>query len=55
VIALSDAVYTEAAEVLGRPKFARVITPDRRLEILELLSVAAAWFVPDMTVQNAET
>lgn len=51
-IALSDAVYGEVAEVLGRPKFARVITDDRRREILELLSAAALWINPRETVQD---
>jgi putative PIN family toxin of toxin-antitoxin system len=43
VIALSDAVYGEIAEVLGRPKFARALPDDRRREILELLTAAPIW------------
>lgn len=50
VIALSDAVYGEIAEVLTRPKFARVLTEDRRREILELLAAAALWVEPTETV-----
>ncbi len=50
-IALSDAVYRECAEVLSRPKFARVLTEDRRREILELLSAAALWVEPNEKVQ----
>ena len=36
-----EAMYAEIADVLGRPKFARVLTDDRQREILELLSAAA--------------
>ncbi len=52
MIALSDAVYGEVAEVLTRPKFTRVLTDDRRYEILELLSAAALWAEPKETVQD---
>ncbi|HEY4251930.1 MAG TPA: putative toxin-antitoxin system toxin component, PIN family [Roseomonas sp.] len=45
-IALSEAVHREIAEVLTRPKFARVLTADRRQEILELLAAAALWVEP---------
>ena len=51
-IALSRAVYEEVAEVLTRPKFSRVITDDRRREILELLSAAAVWFEPQEQVRD---
>ena len=51
-IALSEAVYAEIAEVLTRPKFARVLTDDRRREILELLSAAALWVEPTETVRD---
>jgi len=51
-IALSDAVLAEVAEVLARPKFARVLTVDRRREILELLSAAALWVEPEQKVQD---
>ena len=52
VIALSDAVFAEITEVLARPKFRRVLSDDRRLEIIELLSVAAVWFDPVIAVQD---
>ncbi|GAA0593555.1 hypothetical protein GCM10009416_34910 [Craurococcus roseus] len=45
-IALSDAVQREIAGVLARPKFARVVTEDRRREALELLAAAALWVEP---------
>ena len=51
-IALSEAVYREIAEVLTRPKFARVLTDSRRREILELLSAAAIWVEPKERVQD---
>lgn len=51
-IALSEAVYAEVAEVLARSKFARVLTDDRRREILELLSAAALWVEPREKVQD---
>ncbi|MBL6454807.1 putative toxin-antitoxin system toxin component, PIN family [Belnapia sp. T6] len=46
VIALSAAVHDEIAEVLARPKFARILTGERRRDILELLSAAALWVEP---------
>lgn len=52
IIALSEAVYGEIAEVLARPKFARVLTDDRRREILELLSAAALWVEPNEEIQD---
>ena len=52
IIALSKNVYEEVAEVLTRPKFARVLTDDRRSEILELLSAAALWVEPMEKVQD---
>jgi putative PIN family toxin of toxin-antitoxin system len=39
-------VFQEVAEVLARPKFALVLTSDRRSEILELLAAAALWVEP---------
>ena len=51
-IALSASVYQEIAEVLARPKFTRVLTDDRRCEILELLSAAALWVEPKQSVQD---
>ena len=49
-IALSTPVLDEIAEVLGRGKFAGILTADRRAEILELLTAAAAWFEPEVRV-----
>ncbi len=46
VLALSTPVFAEIAEVLARPKFAGAISPDRRDDVLELLSVAAIWVEP---------
>lgn len=45
-------MYGESAEVLARPKFARVLTGDRRREILELPSAAALWVEPDIEVRD---
>ena len=52
VIVLSDAVHAEIAEVLARPKFARVLTEDRRRETLELLAAAALWIGPKEVVND---
>jgi predicted nucleic acid-binding protein len=46
VFALSSAVEREIVEVLNRAKFARVIPPERRRQILEILRVEAVWFKP---------
>ena len=51
-IALSEAVYREVAEVLTRPKFARVLTDSRRRETLKLLSTATIWVEPREKVQD---
>jgi uncharacterized protein len=51
-LALSEAVYREIAAVLTRPKFARVLTEDRRHEALELLSAAAFWFEPAIAIRD---
>jgi putative PIN family toxin of toxin-antitoxin system len=51
-MALSDAVFREVAEVLARPKFTRVLTSDRRSEILELLAAAALWVEPVQKVED---
>jgi uncharacterized protein len=51
-IALSEPVFSEIEGVLRRPKFARVLTEDRRLEVLELLSAAAIWFEPHVDVHD---
>ena len=39
-------MFDEFSEVLARPKFRRAISDDRRHDVLEFLSVAAAWFEP---------
>ena len=52
IVALSEAVYHEIAEVLARPKFARILTEDRRREALELLSAAALWVEPTVAVRD---
>ena len=51
-LALSEAVYGEIAGVLARPKFARVLTDDRRREVPELLSAAALWIEPTTAVRD---
>jgi putative PIN family toxin of toxin-antitoxin system len=51
-IALSQAVFDEIAEVLSRPKFARILTQDRRREALELLAAAALWVDPTEKVTD---
>lgn len=51
-IVLSEAVFDEIAEVLSRPKFARVLNEDGRRDILELLTAAALWFDPIEKVQD---
>jgi len=52
MIALSSAVYQEIAEVIARPKFARILSSARQLEILEFLSAAALWFEAAETVTD---
>ena len=52
VFALSDIVFREIAEVLARPKFARILTHDRRRETLELLSAAALWVEPQTVIED---
>ena len=42
----------EIAGVLARPKFARVLTDDRRREVPELLSAAALWIEPTTAVRD---
>lgn len=43
-------MFSEIDEVLRRPKFASVITGDRRAEIAELLTANAVWFAPTIPV-----
>ena len=51
-IALSASVFAEVEGGLGRPKFAQILTDDRRAEILGLLTAAAVWFEPDVRIQD---
>ena len=48
-IVLSTTVFTEISEVLGRQKFAAAVTPERRQEILALLtgSCRRTWIEPE--------
>jgi putative PIN family toxin of toxin-antitoxin system len=50
VFALSTAVDIEIAGVLGRPKFARILTHERRAKILQILRDEAIWFDPAVRV-----
>jgi uncharacterized protein len=50
VFALSTSVDTEIAEVLGRPKFARALSIERRERILNTIRGMAVWFVPSEPV-----
>ena len=45
-IALSKEVFAEITEVLERPKFARAISEDRRLDVIQLLAATAEWYSP---------
>ena len=51
-IALSETVFEEIVGVLAWPKFARVLTGDRRRETLELLAAAALWVEPKERVSD---
>jgi putative PIN family toxin of toxin-antitoxin system len=50
VFALSAAVDSEIAAVLDRPKFAAVLSPDRRGRILDILRGEAIWFDPVLRI-----
>ena len=52
VFALSAAVDTEIAEVLGRPRFAHTIPIERREHVLDILRREAVWFEPTMRVAD---
>ena len=52
VFALSTSVDAEIAEVLGRPKFARVLSIERRELILNTIRRMAVWFVPSEPVTD---
>ena len=45
VFALSTAVDDEIAAVLGRPKFAGVLSRERREQVLNVIHGMAVWFV----------
>ena len=46
LFALSTAVDVEIADVLGRPKFAGMVSRERRESILDTLRGTAVWFEP---------
>ena len=52
VFALSTAVDIEIAEVLNRPKFARILSRERREKILQILREEAIWFDPAIRVTD---
>lgn len=52
LFALSVEVDTEIAEVLGRPRFAKVVTVARRTRILDILRGDAVWFSPTERVAD---
>ncbi|HEY3845536.1 MAG TPA: putative toxin-antitoxin system toxin component, PIN family [Acetobacteraceae bacterium] len=52
LVAMSEAVADEIREVLGRPKFAPVLTLRRQAEIVALLFTDAHWFVPTIRVTD---
>lgn len=45
-------MYGEIAAVLARPRFTRILTDDRRREILELLAAAALWTEPKIRIED---
>ena len=51
-ILLSDPIFAEIGCVLARTKFAPVITPEVRADILGLLTAAATWRTPTTTVAD---
>ncbi len=51
-IALSNAVHDEIVDVLGRPRFSRILTEARRTEILPLLENAAVWAEPSESISE---
>ncbi|CAN5462517.1 hypothetical protein BH10PSE6_BH10PSE6_49250 [soil metagenome] len=52
ILALSTAVDSEIAEVLGRSKFARAVSNTRRHAILTALRATALWFEPAIRVRD---
>lgn len=53
MFALSAAVEAEIAEVLGLPKFARILSLARRKRVLGLVREAAVWFEPTIKVADS--
>lgn len=52
VIAASSAVAAEIREVLARPKFRHVLSDDERDVVLALITDAAVWVEPAITVSD---
>jgi uncharacterized protein len=52
VFALSSAVDTEISDGLNRPKFARVLSRERRERVLRILRDEAIWFDPAVRVSD---
>lgn len=52
VFALSTAVDAEVAEVLGRPRFAGMLSRERREHILHVLRGASVWFDPTQRITD---
>lgn len=52
VFALSAAIESEIAKVLGRPRFESAIPRERRERIMDLLRQTAVWFEPAVRVTD---
>ena len=52
VLCLSPDVTAEIREVLGRPKFRRYITDEKRAQILELMTAMALFVEPSLRVTD---
>jgi uncharacterized protein len=52
VFALSTAVDAEITEVMARPKFARAISGERSVRILDIIRREAVWFEPVTRVND---
>jgi predicted nucleic acid-binding protein len=50
LLALSAGVAAEIAAVLGRPKFARALSAERRRRFLDALRSTAIWFEPSVRI-----
>lgn len=51
-LAMSDEVAREIRDVLGRAKFARLLTPRWQAEFVGMLFADVDWFVPSVTVAD---